>query len=459
MTDEPLRWLAALALLLAWAWLCTATWQAQRRKRGAARQAAAALQPAGDGAEPVLVAHASQTGTAEHLAWQTARLLHAAGVPARLMSLAELSAEVLATSRRALILISSYGEGDPPDTAAPFARRVMAGGLALDGLQVGVLALGDSGYRHYCGFGRRLDGWLLRCGARPLFPRIEVDKGDPAALRRWRQQVARLAGAAEGEVPDDAPTALLHWQLAERRLLNPGSAGEPVYHLEVAPPAGQEVPEWEAGDLARLAPPGDPDRPRDYSIASLPADGRLHLLVRRARRPDGTPGAASGWLTQDAAIGDTVSLQLRAHPGFRIGGNAGRPLVLVGNGTGLAGLRAHLKARAATRGAPTWLVYGERNAARDALYADELAAWRESGLLTHLDLAYSRDGPSKRYVQHALQERAERLRDWVGRDAAIYVCGSLEGMAGGVEQALVEILGRDGVDALVTTGRLRRDVY
>ena len=88
----------------------------------------------------------------------------------------------------------------------------------------------------------------------------------------------------------------------------------------------------------------DPALPREYSIASVPGEGGIVLFVRLQRHADGSPGAASGWLCLGGA-GDTVALRVRPHARFRLGDNARRPLILIGNGSGLAGLRAHLKAR------------------------------------------------------------------------------------------------------------------
>ncbi|MBY0467931.1 MAG: oxidoreductase, partial [Burkholderiaceae bacterium] len=144
---------------------------------------------------------------------------------------------------------------------------------------------------------------------------------------------------------------------------------------------------------------------------------------------------------------------------FRLADNAQRPLILIGNGTGLAGLRAHLKARAAAGTRSAWLVFGERQAAHDAYYREEIDAWRASGVLERADLVYSRDTPERRYVQDVLRDQADLLRAWIARGAAIFVCGSLAGMAAGVEAALIEALGQDGVDQLIEQGRLRRDVY
>lgn len=456
--DEGLRALAAAGVLCAYLGLCAGTWRRQRLRRAEATRAAAALAPAaGDATPPVLVLHASQTGSAERLAWQTARALHGAGVPARIASLAQLGAEELRGAARALFIVSTYGEGDPPDAAAPFERRVMAAAPALDGLRYGVLALGDRGYRRFCGFGRALDDWLRAQAAAPLFERIEVDREDPAALARWQHELAHLAGRALAGWAAEADFE--PWRLRQRRLLNPGSTGGPCFHVELVPPPGATLPDWQAGDLAQVQVPGAEARPRDYSIASLPADGALHLLVRQQRHADGRLGLASGWLTDGAAPGAEVSVRLRAHAGFRLGENADRPLLLIGNGTGLAGLRALLKARVAAGRGDHWLLFGERQAARDGLHREEIEGWRRAGLLERIDWVYSRDQAERRYVQHVLREQAQRLRDWVARGAAIYVCGSLQGMAAGVDAALAEALGREALEHLAETGRLRRDVY
>ena len=103
-------------------------------------------------------------------------------------------------------------------------------------------------------------------------------------------------------------------------------------------------------------------------------------------------------------------------------------------------------------------MFGERNSAHDFHYREELQALRQAGLL-EFDMAWSRDGGAARYVQDLLPAHADKLRSWVADGAAIYVCGSLQGMAAGVDQALLDILGREAVERLIEQGRYRRDVY
>ncbi|MGC4028798.1 MAG: sulfite reductase subunit alpha [Steroidobacteraceae bacterium] len=452
----------ALLAMLLFAALCIATVRRERRRQRAELKLAESLLPAGDAAAPLLVAHASQTGTAEQLAWQTARALQLAGVAAQVCSLAAVTREHLQRAGRALFIASTYGEGDPPDAAAPFVRGTMLAGTggSLAGLHFGVLALGDSSYQQYCGFGRALDQWLRDAGARPLFERIEADKVAEAAVEQWRQQLAHIAGTRDA--PDWSGPEFGRWQLLRREHLNPGSQGEKVCHLELRP-ATAPLPGWEAGDLLQMRVPGDA-QPREYSIASIPADGSVHLLVRQARRADGSPGHASGWLLTTAAVGDEFDARIREHRGFRLADNAQRALILVGNGTGMAGLRSLLKARATLPPASgadprCWLIFGERSARHDAFYTTDIAHWQQEGLLTHCDLVYSRDQPQRRYVQHCLAERGDDVRSWIDAGAALYVCGSLKGMAAEVDAVLEDILGRARLDELTVAGRYRRDVY
>ncbi len=454
--SESLRLIGAAGIAIAYLSMCAAIWWRVRRQNQQAQASAAELAPARAGDAPLLLAYASQTGYAQELAWRTAQSLHTAGVAVQVLPLGQVSAETLAHAERALFVVSTYGEGDAPDTASRFVDKVMGHTLDLSQLQYAVLALGDASYVNFCGFGRHLDAWLAQQGATPMFERVEVDNAGAEALTRWQHQLSHVASV--GDVPLWQAPVYEDWTLAARRQLNPGSAGQPVFHLELAPPAGVSA-QWESGDLAQVLVPADPEHPREYSLGSIASDGRVHLLVRRHLRSDGGQGVASGWLTDTLAVGDPVALLLRAHRNFRLEDNMHRPLILIGNGTGLAGLRSHLKARAAAGQHANWLVFGERQLAHDFLYRDEILAWQAQGVLARTDLAFSRDQPERLYVQHRLLAAADALLDWVGRGAAIYVCGSLEGMAKGVDHTLRTLLGEATLRQLTEDGRYRRDVY
>ncbi|OLL32621.1 hypothetical protein BTH42_06330 [Burkholderia sp. SRS-W-2-2016] len=517
---SPVRAGSAAGVGLAYLCACVAI-VAAHRARGQAAPATGADTPEHD--DVILVAYASQTGSAEQLATQTRRVLEAAGSRVRLAPLGLLKSDDLLAHARAFFLVSTTGEGEPPDHVAPFVRRAMqpdphdGHATQLATLRYAVLALGDRTYANYCAFGHRLAGWLNHRGAQPLFDTIEVDNGDALALRRWQTQLSTLLGS-------DVDTSWMPlsdsvWTLDERVLLNPGSAGAPAYHFGLSPRDAAAL-DWQAGDIAEIQPrqpahhvqrwlarhgldgtapvqcegsamsfehalatrqlpseddhlglsPQDwidtlaPHARRSYSIASLPADGRLELLIRQARSDDASAadgyrlGLASGWLTAHAEPGDEITLRVRTNRAFHAPPDA-RPLILIGNGTGLAGLRAHLKQRARDGQRRNWLIFGERSAAHDRFYRDEIAAWQNDRVLERTDLVWSRDGGELRYVQHALSAAADTLREWLDAGAAIYVCGSLDGMAPDVHRALLAIVGQHRLDELISAGRYRRDVY
>jgi sulfite reductase (NADPH) flavoprotein alpha-component len=411
--------------------------------------------------DATLIAFASQTGFAHQLALQTAQSLQSAGYAVEVADLADIDIDDLANAERALFVVSTTGEGDAPDTAAKFVRNVLSTDARLTTLRYGLLALGDRQYDNFCAFGHQLDRWLRQRGAQTLFDMIEVDDGDDGALRHWQHNLALAFEAPD--LPDWEAPSYQRWQLVAREHVNPGSAGDPCFHIELKPLEGSRL-EWQAGDIVEIDPFNSSTQPnrclphREYSIASLPNDGALHLLVRQMKRPNGELGLGSGWLTQHAALGDEVLLRVRANPNFH--SPAGDvPLILIGNGTGIAGLRALLKARIAHRHTRNWLIFGERNAAHDRFYRTDLDTWQVQGCLAKLDLVFSRDQAERRYVQHRVAECAVELRQWIAEGAYIYVCGSLDGMAPGVHAALTAALGAETVEMLAEEGRYRRDVY
>ncbi|MDP3802567.1 sulfite reductase subunit alpha [Brevundimonas sp.] len=454
MTHDPVRWLWAAAAVALWCLLVAGVAWSRARARRAAAARAAAMAP-DDGAGALLVAFASQTGLGEELAWMTASSLSDAGVPVRVAPLGDLDPEGLRAAGRVLIVASTTGEGDGPDAMSGFARKHMTAPADLAGLSYALLALGDRTYADFCGFGRALDGWLQRSGAAPMFDWVEVDDGDAGAVRHWQHQLGVVTGHAVRA--DWTPPAYDRWRLAARTHLNPGSPGGEAWLLAFEPV--DHSPRWVAGDIAEIGLPGEPSPgSREYSVASLPSDGRVEFIVRLMARPDGSPGLASGWLIRDLAIGDPVGMRIRVNRGFH-GPAPEVPLILIGNGTGLAGLRAHWRARSGQPHGGVWLMFGERTSASDAFLDGELQAALASGGLTRLDRAFSRDAGDGRYVQQLIFQSTDELVSWVDRGAVILVCGSLEGMSTGVHAALEAALGADRLLDLAEAGRYRRDVY
>jgi sulfite reductase (NADPH) flavoprotein alpha-component len=147
-----------------------------------------------------------------------------------------------------------------------------------------------------------------------------------------------------------------------------------------------------------------------------------------------------------------------------------RDVIMIGPGTGVAPFRAFLQQRVADgAGGRNWLFFGHRHLRSEFLYQTEWLAALKRGELNRLDVAFSRDGPERRYVQHVIAERAAELVAWIDNGAHLYLCGDAKRMARDVEATLVDALARvrgidleaagDELDALAGAGRFQRDVY
>lgn len=487
--------------------------RAVRAERALLDQSKSATSP--DNKEGVLLAYATQAGQAERIALHTAAALQKAGVTVTVQALSALDPERLRHFQRVLFVVSTFGEGEPPDSARRFAKQLThQPGSALNHVRYGVLALGDRHYEKFCGFGHALDHWLRSQGAEALFPMIEVDNNHAASLAKWQHELSVLTGGTplEAQTPGSPEVAYASWTLRTRTLLNEGSCGAGIYHLEFDAPAAAQLA-WQSGALAEVLPRHADDRvalflkrvaldgatlvqhqgvacklaevlarsvlpaanlptsisaqalvdglqalaARKYSIASIPQDGRVHLLVRQAVHEDGL-GIASGWLTKYAPLGSSIDMRLLENSSFALAPEP-TPAIFIGNGSGLAGLRGHLHARVQRGLRRNWLLFGERKRAHDFLYRTEIEQWMQDDMLSRVDLAFSRDQSERVYVQDKLRQAADTLRDWIAEGAVLYVCGSLNGMAAGIDVALAEILGDAALDDLIAQGRYRRDVY
>ncbi len=212
--------------------------------------------------------------------------------------------------------------------------------------------------------------------------------------------------------------------------------------------------------------------PRSYSIASsidAIAD-EVHLTVAVVNYEAYARhhwGAASNFL-----LGETerAPVHVVANEQFRLPENTSAPIIMVGAGTGVAPYRAFLQYRQAhAHSGDNWLVFGDRTGHDDFLYQMEWLRYRKDGLLTKLDLAFSRDQEEKVYVQSRLLDNAKEVYDWLERGAFFYVCGDAKHMAADVHQALFEVVrdqgamspdsANDYLAKLRSAGRYQKDVY
>jgi sulfite reductase (NADPH) flavoprotein alpha-component len=541
----------------------------------------------------VTVLYGSQTGNSERLAKLLADRLVERGIRFTLLDMLQCSKSRLQEAQTLLVVVSTHGDGDPPERAVPLSELLASRKAPrLEHVRYSVLALGDTSYEKFCEAGRQFDARLEALGAERLFPRTECDVDFESPATQWIDGVLGKLEQSLGATPlhahaESGPDRRVSASvsnaytrknpfsaavLANQRLTARGSSKD-VRHIElslegsniryepgdsigIVPRNGAEevdallerlpfaaespvqsepratvalrqalIERFEIGTLTRpflkryaeatgsaqLAPIAaaaeedfaryargrhvadlvsehppkgldaagfarllPPLAPRLYSIASSQREvpDEAHLTVSiveyesfgRARR-----GVVSGGLADLACEEAQVPIYLHRNPAFRLP-DPHSPIVMIGPGTGIAPFRAFLYERAGS-GADgrNWLFFGDRSFERDFLYQCEWLEWRNRGLLTRMDVAFSRDQAQKHYVQHRMLERGAQLWSWLEDGAYVYVCGDAQHMAPDVHRALLEIIAAHGArseDAaaeyllqLQQERRYQRDVY
>jgi sulfite reductase (NADPH) flavoprotein alpha-component len=265
-----------------------------------------------------------------------------------------------------------------------------------------------------------------------------------------------------------------HAELA--KLLAPGEEeslrryvfGREIIDVVASYPPGEMAPQAFVGMLRRL-------QPRLYSIASslLAHEEEAHLLVgltRYAGHGRAREGVCSGYLCERLDEDEPLRVFPSPNPNFRLPEDPNARIIMIGPGTGVAPFRAFIEERAALgcRGR-NWLFFGDQHFATDFLYQVEWQRWYKSGVLSRLDLAFSRDQADKLYVQQRMRENAREVYAWLQAGAHVYVCGDTGQMASAVHDALVAIVSQEGgkdreaaidyVQGLQASKRYQRDVY
>ena len=219
----------------------------------------------------------------------------------------------------------------------------------------------------------------------------------------------------------------------------------------------------------------EPLQPRVYSISSSlkTSPRRVSLTVDAVRyqvKDRMRLGVASTFLAGRIKPGEKIRVYVQQAQHFALPADPGKPIIMIGPGTGIAPFRAFLQERLATKApGPNWLYFGHQRSDYDFFYEDELKAMRASGHLTRLTLAWSRDGDEKIYVQHRMRDDGRDLWAWIERGAHIYVCGDALHMAKDVERALIDVVAVHGkrspeeaaryVAELKKNDRYQADVY
>ncbi|MBY5921566.1 assimilatory sulfite reductase (NADPH) flavoprotein subunit [Ferrimonas balearica] len=553
--------------------------------QGAALGSAAAAPATGaQSAVPLTVLYGSQTGNSRSVATALADKARAQGAEVTLISMADYKPRQLKSERQLLVVVSTHGEGDPPDDAIAFHKFLFSNRAPkLPELNYSVLALGDASYDHFCQTGKEFDLRLAELGANRLAERVDCDVDFEDAAEQWQSEViSKLetsvdsAAPTASVVPINGPASYSRSNpysaslLASQKITGRGSIKD-TRHVEISLEGsgltyqpGDSLGIWMNNDadlvtrilkatglsgeervslkgeetalrqaltdtyeLTLLHPAlvqgwaelsGDPElqrlvadsetlkamipqnqlvdlvtrypatpsaeqlvgllrklTPRLYSIASSQSEveEEVHLtvaLVADERDGEERLGTVSGALARRLAAGDEVKVYVEPNANFRLPEQDSTPVIMIGPGTGIAPFRAFMQERDA-RGAEgdNWLFFGNPTFTEDFLYQVEWQGYVKSGLLTRIDLAFSRDQSHKIYVQDRIREQGAELFAWLERGAHLYLCGDAERMAKDVEAALVAVIAEHGghseeaaqsyLTQLREAKRYQKDVY
>ncbi len=540
----------------------------------------------------VTILYGSQTGNAQKLAENAGKMLIAQGFQVTVSSMSDFKPNNLKKVENLLIVVSTHGEGEPPDNALSF-HEFLHGKRApkLDNLRFSVLSLGDSSYEFFCQTGKEFDLRLADLGGTRLSPRVDcdVDFEEPAA--KWLEAVLGSLNEGQGESAAPAPAAAAQAQAVETVYsrtnpfqaevleninLNGRGSNKETRHLEISLEGSGLT--YEPGDIVGIYPTNDPalvdmllqelkwnpeetvtvnkdgetrplkealtshfeittltkpvleqvsklsaneglkelvspenrnqlkeyvagrdllDLVRDFGPFDVPAQEFVSILRKMPPRlysiasslsanPDEVhltigavryeahgrerKGVCSTLCAERLESGDTLPIFIQNNKHFKMPENPETPIIMVGPGTGIAPFRSFMQEREETGvQGKSWMFFGDQHFVTDFLYQTEWQKWLKDGVLTRMDVAFSRDTAEKVYVQHRMLEQGKELFKWLEEGAAVYVCGDKNNMAKDVHNALIEVIEKEGnmsrekaeeyVADMKKQKRYQRDVY
>lgn len=533
----------------------------------------------------------SESGNAEGLADQTVKAAKKAGFKAKAVNMGDIKPAKLKGVQHLLVIVSTWGEGDPPENAIDFCEAFMSDQAPrFEGTRYSVLGLGDTSYEHFCKMGIDFDKRLEVLGAQRIFERKDCDVDFDEVYATWQTGVfTALSELAEDSVSpaiENSATTTIEpsisysrknpfpSRLENRILLNGKGSAKETIHLEFSLEGSGLT--YEVGDALAVISSNAPDMvesilkmtrldgnstvtlkegectlhealtdkleittitlpvlkrynefaqnadldtlihpdnkqpfndyiygrelidvladfpakeitanglagalrklpPRLYSIASsLKAHpDEVHLtvgVVRYHTNGRQRKGVCSSYLADRIQEGETARVFVSPNKHFKIPDDSDAPLIMVGPGTGIAPFRAFIEERQAIgANGKNWLFFGDQHYLTDFLYQTEWQSYLSDGILTKLDVAFSRDQANKIYVQDRMRENAKELYNWLQEGATFCVCGDASRMAHDVDKALHDIVAQAGkinedaaakyVKKLKTDKRYLRDVY
>jgi len=558
-----------------------------------ASAAAAVSAPVVSAPKEVTVLYGSQTGNGHGLSKKLLKKLEEVGLQVTMSSMSDFKPNNLKKLQNLLIIVSTHGEGEPPDNAIPFYEFLHSKRAPqVENLQYSVLALGDTSYEFFCQTGKDFDKRLEELGGKRLTPRVDCDVDFDESAAEWMNQVLlslNEAGAGSSVVEHVSAVALtdsteseysrsnpFQAEILENLNLNGRGSDRETRHIELSLEGSNlqyepgdslgiypenhpqlvddliAVMGWNADEavivnksgeartlrdallrhyeitvltkplieqaaklsgsegLQKLLQPGHEqelrayieerdllDLVQDYGLQQVAASDfvsilrkiparlysiassskafpdEVHVTVRTVRyeaHGRNRYGVCSVQLAERLEAGDSLPVYIQHNPNFKLPENPDTPIIMIGPGTGVAPFRAFLGEREETGAeGKSWLFYGDQHFTTDFLYQIEWQRWLKDGVLTRMDVAFSRDTDKKVYVQHRMLENSKELYQWLQEGACVYVCGDEKKMAHDVHSALGSILEQEGgmspeeaaeyLTLMQQQKRYQRDVY
>lgn len=518
------------------------------------------------------IVYGTETGNSKKVAVEFSNRLKKQGIQSKIKSLDQYRLADLSKESCLLVVISTQGDGEPPEAAKKFYDHIQQNQISLSHLKYGVLALGDSAYPLFCKTGEDVDKRLNQLGAQRIIPIKKCDVDFENDANAWINDLINnainsvaqtIVSIPEVKIVTETKPAKAGRKIYEGRIvkainLNDKGSNKETYHIEIATEetityeagdaigimaknnhtvvnkilellqlSGEEILQYkdesykardlfanklsiqylptrviqvyakmvdkeipsirmDLADLLRIYPADktlDVQQlvsiigtiiPRLYSISSSPlahGENEVHLTVsRNTFNVDGhlRHGLCSDYLST-LKEGTTLQIYVQKNNAFKLPATD-KDVIMIGPGTGVAPFRSFLferDARAAT--GRNWFFFGEQHFVSDFLYQTEMQSFLETGVLTKLNTAFSRDQEHKVYVQHRMLQHAAELFEWIENGASIFISGTKEPMSVDVEKTLISIIAQqknideqkavEYLGSLKESGRYHKDVY
>ncbi|MGZ5620596.1 MAG: assimilatory sulfite reductase (NADPH) flavoprotein subunit [Methylobacter sp.] len=541
--------------------------------------------PDSGGIADITILVGSQTGNSEALAEQMHRLAAGRGLKTIVKKMGDYKFQQLKAEKHLLVIVSTYGEGEPPDNARELVEHLFSKRApSLKQMQFAVLGLGDSGYEFFCKTAVDFDRRLEELGATRIHPRVDCDVDYESSAEAWMHALLNELSirletklqATNLSIPSlTSPSAYSRKHpfpalLLENIVLNGRGSLKEIHHLELSLEGSGLT--YGPGDVLGFYPTNAPDvidallqtlhfngtervtmngedgflydalfshyeitaitrptmqkyallannrkldqmlhdkhklndylygreiidlvadfpsdhvspqafvnclrklPPRLYSIASSLKQhpDEVHITVAAVRYQShgrNRKGVGSTFLADRIGEDATIPVYIDRNNNFKLPADPATPIIMIGPGTGIAPFRAFVGEReAGGASGKNWLFFGDQHFETDFLYQAEWLRYLKSGVLTRMNVAFSRDQEQKIYVQHLMAEHGKELYAWLQDGAHIYVCGDEKRMAHDVHAALLNIvaseIGADNAEEYVANlqkaKRYQRDVY